>query len=292
MGSVNGKVVLITGAANGIGAEVARRLYDKGAKLVLTDLDEVQLKDLATRLGEDRVLTAVADVRDLAAMQKAADAGIERFGGIDVVMANAGIATHGSLLAVDPQAFKTLIDVNVMGVFHTVRAALPSVIERRGYVLIVSSAAAYAAAAGMVPYDTSKAGVEHFANALRLELAHRGVDVGSAHMLWIDTPLVRESKDESAAFQEMLRKLPGPLGKTTSVEKCGEAFVKGIEGRKRQINCPSFVGLLRWLKPLLSSRLGESTTLKHVPELLPKMDAEVAAHGRSMSARTEALEKN
>ncbi|MGZ5364434.1 MAG: SDR family oxidoreductase [Mycobacterium sp.] len=291
MVSVNGKVVLITGAANGIGAEVARRLYDKGANLVLTDLDEVQLKNFASRLGEDRVLTAVADVRDLAAMQKAADAGIERFGGIDVVMANAGIATHGSLMAVDPTAFKTLIDVNVVGVFHTVRAALPSVIERRGYVLIVSSAAAYAPAAGMVPYDTSKAGVEHFANALRLELAHRGVDVGSAHMLWIDTPLVRETKDESAAFQEMLRKLPGPLGKTTSVEKCGEAFVKGIEGRKRQINCPRFVGLLRWLKPLLSSRLGESTTLKHVPELLPRMDAEVAAHGRSMSARTEALEK-
>jgi NAD(P)-dependent dehydrogenase (short-subunit alcohol dehydrogenase family) len=292
MGSVNGKVVLITGAANGIGAEVARRLYDKGANLVLTDLDEVRLKDFANRLGEDRVLTAVADVRDLAAMQKAADAGIERFGGIDVVMANAGIATHGSLLAVDPKAFKTLIDVNVVGVFHTVRAALPSVIERRGYVLIVSSAAAYAPAAGMVPYDTSKAGVEHFANALRLELAHRGVDVGSAHMLWIDTPLVQETKNESAAFQEMLSKLPGPLGKTTSVEKCGEAFVKGIEGRKRQINCPRFVGLLRWLKPLLSSRLGESTTSKHVPELLPRMDAEVAAHGRSMSARTEALEKN
>jgi NAD(P)-dependent dehydrogenase (short-subunit alcohol dehydrogenase family) len=291
MVSVNGKVVLITGAANGIGAEVARRLYDKGANLVLTDLAEVQLKNLASRLGEDRVLTAVADVRDLAAMQKAADAGIERFGGIDVVMANAGIATHGSLMAVDPKAFKTLIDVNVVGVFHTVRAALPSVIERRGYVLIVSSAAAYAPAAGMVPYDTSKAGVEHFANALRLELAHRGVDVGSAHMLWIDTPLVRETMDESAAFQEMLRKLPGPLGKTTSVEKCGEAFVKGIEGRKRQINCPRFVGLLRWLKPLLSSRLGESTTLKHVPELLPRMDAEVAAHGRSMSARTDALEK-
>ncbi len=291
MGSVNGKVVLITGAANGIGAEVARRLHDKGAKLVLTDLDEVQLKDLATRLGDDRVQTAVADVRDLGAMQKATDVGIERFGGIDVVMANAGIATHGSLLAVDPAAFKTLIDVNVMGVFHTVRAALPSVIERRGYVLIVSSAAAYAPAAGMVPYDTSKAAVEQFANALRLELAHQGVDVGSAHMLWIDTPLVRETKDESPAAREMLSKLPGPLGKTTSVEKCGEAFVKGIEGRKRQINCPGFVGLLRWLKPVLSSRLGEASTLKHVPELLPKMDAEVAARGRSLSARTQALEK-
>lgn len=291
MSSVSGRVVLITGGANGIGAEVARRLHNKGAKLVLTDLDKDLLEGVAARLSGDRVLTAVADVRDLAAMQAAVAAGVERFGGIDVAMANAGISTVGSLLAVDPDAFKTLIDVNVVGVFNTVHAALPSVIERRGYVLIVSSAAAYAAAAGMVPYDTSKAGVEHFANALRMEVAHLGVAVGSAHMLWIDTPLVREGKADSEAFREMLRRLPGPLGKTTSIEKCGEIFVAGIETRKRQINCPRFVGLLRWLKPMLSSRLGEPLTLKHVPELLPKMDAEVAALGRSFSARTEALEK-
>ena len=291
MSSVSGKVVLITGGANGIGAEVARRLHGRGAKLVLTDLDETLLKEVAARLGDDRVLTVVADVRDLAAMQAAVDQGVERFGGIDIVMANAGIATTGSILAVDPAAFKTLIDVNVVGVFNTVRAALPSVIERKGYVLIVSSAAAYAAAAGMVPYDTSKAGVEHFANALRLEVAHRGVDVGSAHMLWIDTPMVREGKADSEAFREMLRRLPGPLGKTTSIDKCGEIFVTGIEGRQRQINCPRFVGLLRWLKPLLSSRFGEPLTTKHVPELLPKMDAEIVTLGRSVSARTEALEK-
>lgn len=292
MGSVNGKVVLITGAANGVGAEVARRLHGNGAKLVLTDLDEVQLKEVATRLGEDRVLTVAADVRDLAAMQSAVDKGVERFGGIDIVMANAGIATKGSLLVVDPAAFKTLIDVNVVGVFNTVRAALPSVIERRGYVLIVSSAAAYAPAAGMVPYDTAKAAVEHFANSLRLELAHRGVDVGSAHMLWIDTPMVEETKQESQAFRDMLRKLPGPLGKTTSIEKCGELFLKGIEERKRQINVPGFVGLLRWLKPLLSSRFGDNLTGgKDVPELMARMDAEVAEQGRSMSGRIDALEK-
>jgi NAD(P)-dependent dehydrogenase (short-subunit alcohol dehydrogenase family) len=292
MGSVNGKVVLITGGASGIGAEVARRLHAKGAKLVLTDVDEARLNEVAAALGTDRVLAAVADVRDLAAMQSAVDKATAQFGGIDVVMANAGIATAGSVLAVDPQAFKTLIDVNVVGVFHTVRAALPSVIERRGYVLIVSSAAAYAAAAGMVPYDTAKAGVEHFANALRLEVAHRGVDVGSAHMLWIDTPLVQEGKSDSPAFREMMRRLPGPLGKTTSVEKCAEIFVTGIEGRKRQINCPRFVGLLRWLKPLLASRIGEAASLKSVPELLPQMDAEVETLGRSMSARTESLEKH
>jgi len=290
MSSVNGKVALITGAANGVGAEVARRLHAKGAKLVLTDLDEGKLKEAVSALGDGRVLTAVADVRDLAAMESAVAKGVERFGGIDIVIANAGIATTGSVLGVDPLAFKTLIDVNVVGMFHTVRAALQSVIERRGYVLIVSSAAAYAAAPGMAPYDASKAAVEHFANSLRMEVAHQGVEVGSAHMLWIDTPMVREGKADSPAFREMLSRLPGPLSKTTSVEKCGEIFVNGIEARKRHINCPRWVGLMRWLKPILASPVGESATLKSVPELLPKMDAEVAALGRSMSARTEQIE--
>lgn len=291
MGSVNGKVALITGGANGIGAEVARRLHAKGAKLVLTDLDEGKLKEVAAALGEDRVLTVVADVRDLSTMQAAVDKGIERFGGIDIVMANAGITTYGSVLQVDPEAFKTLIDVNVVGVFNTVRAALPSVIDRRGYVLIVSSGAAYLALPGMAAYNASKAGVEHFANALRLELAHLGVDVGSAHMSWIDTPLVSEVKSDLATVREVLDALPGPLGKTTSVRKCGDAFVKGIEGRKRQVNCPGWVGLFRWLKPLLTSRIGEAPSRKTTPDVLPRMDAEVAALGRSMSARTEAIEK-
>jgi NAD(P)-dependent dehydrogenase (short-subunit alcohol dehydrogenase family) len=292
MSSVNGKVALITGGANGVGAEVARRLHEKGAKLVLTDLDEVLLKEVATRLGDERVLTVVADVRNFEAMQSAADNGIDRFGGIDIAIANAGIATFGSVLHVDPAAFKTLLDVNALGVFHTVRAALPSVIERRGYLLIVSSVAAYAALPGAASYNLSKAGVEHFANALRLEVAHLGVDVGSAHMSWIDTPLVRESKADLASFREMITRLPGPLKKTTSVEQCGEAFIKGIEGRRRQINCPGWVGAMRWLRPILGTSFGESQTLKSVPELLPQMDAEVAALGRSMSARTDELEKH
>lgn len=292
MGSVNGKVALITGGANGVGAEVARRLHDKGARVVLTDVDEVLLKEVATRLDEDRVLAAVADVRDLSAMQNAVDKGIERFGGIDIVVANAGIGTYGSVLQVDPEAFRTLIDVNVVGVFHTVRATLPSVIDRQGYVLIVSSGAAYLAFPGLAPYNASKAGVEHFANALRLEVAHLGVDVGSAHMSWIDTPLVRESKADLPTVREMLASLPGPLAKTTSVEKCGDAFVKGIEARKRRINCPGWVEVLRWIRPLLATRMVEAQTAKTASELLPKMDAEVAALGRSMSSRTDSLEKH
>lgn len=292
MSAVKQKVVLITGGARGVGAEVARRLHATGANLVLTDVDEAALREIGTDLGEDRVLTAVADVRDLAAMEDVAARAVDRFGGIDVVMANAGISTYGSVLKVDPEAFRTLVDVNIVGVFNTVRAALPAVIDRRGYVLIVSSAAAFAASPGLAPYDTAKAGVEQFANALRLEVAHLGVDVGSAHMLWIDTPLVQDAKSDLPSFRKMLDALPGPLGKTTSVEACGKAFVKGIEQRKRYVYCPDYVSVLRWIKPLLATRLGESTTLKSVPELLPQMDAEVEALGRSLSARTEEVEKN
>jgi NAD(P)-dependent dehydrogenase (short-subunit alcohol dehydrogenase family) len=291
MSSVNGKVVFITGGARGVGAEVARKLHAKGAKLVLTDLDETPLHDLAGDLGGGRVLTLVADVRDLAAMEAAVSRAIDRFGGIDVVMANAGIASYGSVLKVDPEAFKRVIDVDVLGVFNTVRAGLPSVIESRGYVLIVSSAAAYAAVPGLAPYHTAKAGVEHFANTLRLEVAHMGVDVGSAFMLWIDTPLVRDTKADLSTFREMLSKLPWPLGETTSVEKCGDVFVAGIEGRKTRINCPAWVEVLRWVKPMLSTPVGEFPIRRFVPELLARMDAEVAALGRTMSARTEALHK-
>jgi short-subunit dehydrogenase len=157
-------------------------------------------------------------------------------------------------------------------------------------VLIVSSLAAFAAAPGMASYDASKAGVEHFANSLRLELAHRGVDVGSAHMSWIDTPLVRESK-ELSTFQEMIAKLPGPLKNTTSVEKCAEVFVKGIEGRKSRIYCPRWVGLMRWLRPFLATPVAERDIRRFTPDLLPRMDAEAAALGRHFSARTDALEK-
>lgn len=281
LNNIAGKTVMITGGAGGIGVEVAHRLHAKGANLVLTDLDETKLAAVADDLGWDRVLVAVADVCDLAALEGAVAQAVGRFGGIDVVLANAGLLTFGSVLQVDPAAFKKLIDVNVLGVFHTVRAALPSVIERKGYVLIVSSLAAYAAAPGVTAYNASKAAVEHFANALRLEVAHRGVDVGSAHMSWIDTSMVNDQKANLSAFSEMLTRLPPPLRTVTSVEACGKAFVKGIEKRRRRINCPGWVGVTRWIKPVLSTPLGELPMRGMIPEILPRMDAEVAALQRA-----------
>lgn len=290
--SVRLQVIFITGAAGGIGAEVARRLHKKGAKLVLVDLDNEPLAALAAELGDDRVLTVTADVRDLVAMQAAVDKAVEHFGGLDIVMANAGIASYGSVLQVDPEAFKRVMDVNVVGVFHTVRAALPALVQRGGHVLIVSSMAAFGAYPGMAPYATSKAGVEQFANALRLEVAHLGVSVASAHMSWIDTALVRDTEADLPVFRENRAEQPRSLFlKITSVDKCATAFVKGIEGRKRRVYCPRWVGLFRWLKPVLSTPAGESGVRKSTLQLLSRMDDEVATLGRSTSARTEALEK-
>jgi len=284
VGDVKDKVVLITGGARGIGAETAKALAGKGAYVVLTDVEEDALFAVAAEIG-DRALGVVADVCDLDAMEKAVAAGVERFGGIDIVVANAGIASYGSVLNVDPATFRRVIDININGVFHTVRAALPSVIERKGYVMVVSSLAAFAPAPGLAAYNASKAGAEHFTNALRLELAHYGVDVGSAHMSWIDTPLVQDAKKDLSAFNQMLKSLPYPLGKTTSVDKCVNAFVKGIEERKRRVYVPGWVGLIAKGRTIVNSPIGERDTRKAAPTLVPLMDEEVARLGRSTSAR-------
>jgi NAD(P)-dependent dehydrogenase (short-subunit alcohol dehydrogenase family) len=290
MSKLKGKVVLITGGARGVGAATARGLVRKGAKVVLVDLDTDPLRELEQELGAERATAVVGDVRSLEQMDAAVAHGVQRFGGIDVCVANAGIASYGSVLGVDPEAFRRVIDVNVNGVFHTVRAALPHVIERKGYVLVVSSLAAYAAAPGMVAYNASKAGAEHFANALRVEVAHHGVKVGSAHMSWIDTPLVQDAKQDLSAFTTMMDRLPGPLSRMTSVQECADAFVDGIARRRTRVSVPRWVNVIRWLKPAMTTVAGERELRRHAPETVPQMDAEVRALGRSMSARTAALE--
>ena len=276
---------MITGGARGIGAATATLLVARGARVVLVDLDDQPLRELVQSLGEDNATSILGDVTELGDMQAAVAHGVERFGGIDVVIANAGIATYGSVATVDPLMFRRLIDINVTGIFHTVRAALSEIVRRRGYILVVSSEAAYVAAPGLASYNASKAGAEHFANALRLELGYQGVAVGSAHMSWIDTPMVQDAKQDLAAFREMLDALPGPLSATTSVEECAAAFVRGIERRATRVNVPGWVGLLRWLKPVLTSRLFELQARRDAKRILPLMDEEVARLGRSASAR-------
>jgi NAD(P)-dependent dehydrogenase (short-subunit alcohol dehydrogenase family) len=285
MSGVQGKVVLITGGASGIGAATATQLAARGARVVLVDLDGDSLAAMTERLGEESAISVIGDVTELADMENAVALGVERFGGLDIVVANAGVGSYGSVLVVDPAIFRRVIDVNLTGVFHTVRAALPRLLESGGYILVVSSAAAYLPDPGIAAYGASKAGVEHLANSLRLELGYRGVAVGSAHMSWIDTPMVDDAKRDLASFRERLEQLPGRLGETTSPEVCAEAFIRGIERRSNRVNVPGGVGLLRWLKPALNSGVAEMWARRTVKQSLPRADEEVARLGRSASAR-------
>ena len=288
--ALSGKVALITGGARGIGAGTAKALARRGVKVVLTDVDKEPLDDVVATIGTGNALGVLADVCDLDAMESAVAQGVERFGGIDLVLANAGIASYGSVLGVDPATFRRVIDVNINGVFHTVRAALPSVIERKGYILVVSSLAAFAPAPGFTAYNASKAGVENFTNALHLELKHQGVDVGCAHMSWIDTPLVQDAKRDSSGFRMLLDALPPPLNRTTDVQSCVDGMVKGLENRSRRVFVPRWVGQVHRMRTLVTTRLGEGATLRHAPKILAGMDADVARLGRSTSARNVATD--
>src|SRR5919107_1880158 len=235
--NVSGKVVLITGPARGIGAEAARLLASRGARLSLVGLEPERLSALASELGAGHAWFE-CDVTDQSAMERAVAGTVEARGGIDVVIANAGIASNGTVAVAPVETLARTIEVNLTGVVRTVSATLPHVTERRGYYLLVSSAAAIAALPGMSAYAAAKSGVEQFGNVLRLELAHKGVAVGVAHPAWIDTDLVRDVRRDLRCFEEMLGRLPGPFGKVTSVGECAAALARAVARRSQNDYVP------------------------------------------------------
>src|SRR5215210_7082343 len=251
---IDGKVVLITGPARGIGAETARLLAARGARLSLVGLEPELLAALAAELGGGHVWFE-CDVTDQAALERAVAGTVGALGGIDVVIANAGVASNGTVAVGPVEALVRTIDVNLTGVVRTVSATLPYVTESRGYYLLVSSAAALAPLPGLSAYAAAKSGVEQFGNVLRLELAHKGVRVGVAHPSWIDTDMVRDVRSDLSSFDRMLRTLPGPFGRITSVGECAAAFVRAVERRRRKVYVPAALAPLAAVRYLFASPL-------------------------------------
>ncbi|GAB4674395.1 SDR family oxidoreductase [Mycobacterium avium subsp. hominissuis] len=262
------KAVLITGAGSGIGASTARALYRRGARLLLVDVDGPAVQALAEEFGPGRSVVAQGDVRDPDAMRTAVDAGIQQFGGVDAVVANAGVGSWTPVLDMQPAQFRHVVDINLVGLFNTVGAALPALVSAKGYVLVVASVASYVAAPGLAAYTASKAGAEQFANALRLEMAWRGVDVGSAHMSWVDTPLFRHAMSGSAGFAATLATLPRPFRRTLSADDCGEKLADAVQRRAARVAMPRWVAMARWAKPLLSTPLLERQLRTRLAQVL------------------------
>ena len=241
---VTGKVVLITGAARGIGAEVARQLAARGARLALVGLEKAQLEEVARETGGK---AWEADVTDWDVLDRVMNEVAEHFGGIDVVVANAGIAATGFVRSMDPKAFERVIEVNLLGVWRTVRTALPHLISSRGYCLVVSSLAAIVHIPGNAAYSAAKAGCEAFADSLRAEVRHLGVDVGTAYFSWISTDMVN-SADEHPVFGRLRKGMPGVAGKKYPVRNVGRAVVRGIEKRAKAVHVPGWVGALKYFR--------------------------------------------
>jgi NAD(P)-dependent dehydrogenase (short-subunit alcohol dehydrogenase family) len=254
---LNGKVALVTGAARGIGFEVARHVHLRGGSVAVVDLDPGQAHEAAERIGE-RAIGIGADVTDQTAIMGAVAETVERFGGLDVAVANAGIAPKrmATVRGIGAEEWERVFEVDMLGVWRTVRAALPQIVERRGHVVVTSSAYAFVNGVLNSPYAVAKSGVESLGRALRAELMPLGASAGVAYFGWVNTKMVQDAFEANGG--QMEQNLPSFLRRRIQPDEAGAAVVRGIEERAPRTFAPRwwrYVSALRGiLNPLLDRR--------------------------------------
>ncbi|OZD62023.1 short-chain dehydrogenase [Rhodococcus sp. 05-340-1] len=246
MSKHTGQVALITGAAGGIGSAVATALHRRGASIVLVDMASTDLEAVAGKLGNKRVAIAYADVTVREQLDAAVATAIDTFGKLDFVMANAGIssgAQASTVRSIEDGVFERVIGVNLIGVWNTVRAALPHIVESGGYVLLTSSTYAYLNGLANAPYAASKAAVEQLGRALRAELAGTKATAGVLYPGWVATPIAEVAFGGDDVATAMIdRAFPTPLLRPITPDKLARVAVRGIGRRAARIAVPG-----RWI---------------------------------------------
>ncbi|MGO9763770.1 MAG: SDR family NAD(P)-dependent oxidoreductase [Solirubrobacteraceae bacterium] len=225
---------MITGAARGIGEAAARSLAAAGARLALIDIDSERIERLADELG---AIAAVCDVADEERTRASVEHFAARLGGLDIVVANAGINVTATADAIAPSDFRRVVEVDLFGVWHTLRPAIPHVTQSGGYLLVVSSLGALLHLPTFGAYGAAKAGTHALANVLRVELRARGVAVGCAYFGIVDTEMLSDVRSQRSRAQLHLDHWL-PVGRPITARDAGQAVLTAIESRARWLVLP------------------------------------------------------
>ncbi|MCB0828939.1 MAG: SDR family NAD(P)-dependent oxidoreductase, partial [Solirubrobacterales bacterium] len=247
---LNGKVVLITGGASGIGFETATAAQARGASIALVDLDSGQASEAAASIGE-RAIGIGADVAVAGEIESAVAGAVDHFGRVDVVIANAGITPRKTTArAIGSDEWERIVEVNLLGVWRTIRAGIEQVIANRGQFVLISSSYAHANGIFNSSYATSKAAVEALGRALRAELAPHGASATVAYFGFVKTGLIGDVFDNPVADRFRREMVPGVLTRPIEVEQAAGALVDGIERRSARVVEPPV-----WRPPLFARGL-------------------------------------
>jgi NAD(P)-dependent dehydrogenase (short-subunit alcohol dehydrogenase family) len=277
---VRNKTALITGGARGIGLGIATALAARGASIALVDIEADAVGEAAAGLGSGRAIGVAADVTSVEAIEGAVAAAVERFGGVDIVVANAGIApAPASARMMDPVEFERVVEVNLLGVYRTIHAGMDQIVARRGQAVLVSSVYAFLNGVMLSPYAVAKAGVEQLGRALRVELAHHGASATVAYFGFVDTKMVQDGLERRRAVAgEDEELLPAFLRRMITPQQAGEAVAGAIERRRPRVIAPRWWAALSTLRGVVNPALDFGAA--HAPKVQDLLrQAETAARG-------------
>lgn len=202
------KTVIVTCAASGIGLAAARRFLDEGARVVMLDIDGDKLKQAAAGLPQDRVLVQVGDTAEKDTATAAVKAAVDRFGGLHILINNAGVATEGDILQTSEEDFARVMAVNVAGYFHMAKAALPELVKTRGSIVMTSSVSGLGGDWNTFAYNTSKGAVTNMVRAMALDAGKDGVRVNAVNPSFTKTGMTEDMLKDAELVDKFRERMP------------------------------------------------------------------------------------